>query len=648
MSQSPVGKITPENTLKYRQGWMALNRLLHEDRSFSGNERNCAFLNCGGGSFADVSSVTGFDFTDDARSLVVSDWDFDGDLDIWTTARTAPRLRLLLNDSKSNSDWISIKLVGDRKKINLDAIGARAELYISGQLIPFIKTVHAGDAFLSQNSSWLHFAFPEGSQVEKLVVRWPGGILETFDTGLTQGNKYLVSPGGRPLEWKPPINRKSLIPSQPKLAKPDPTARIVVSGRMPLPPIYVVENGTESEYPVTQLKGPLLINLWASWCAPCRVELKSWVGHSEDFEQAGLRLLALNSEIASKSAADKFLKSINFGFESRDTSPKTVRNLDLFQRSMLDRWTDLPVPSSFLLDKSGRVAVIYKGPVEAKQILSDLELLGMSPTEVRDASVPFAGRWSFPPASGNPLLVNSQFVSANEYNEGVVYLKRYATLAQDTGQLSQKGLGDVHYVIGVIERNNGNLQGAEETLVKAQQFSPDDFRIQRDLAELFIETRQFGNASEQVSKMMSHAPQNTEAKRLQGQVLMGKANQLNEAGEAAKAIPLYRSALRANNKLLSAANNLSLILSTSADPDLRNPEEAKALGQVLCRLTKNKNPEYLETYAFAHASAGDFQSALKFSKAARKLYEAANNQSKVSEIDARIRDYEETKSQPKP
>ena len=642
MSQSPVGSITPENTLKYRQGWMALNRLLHEDRSFSGNERNCVFLNCGGDSFADVSSVTGFDFTDDARSVVVSDWDFDGDLDIWTTARTAPRLRLLLNDSKSDSRWIAVKLIGNGESINLDAIGARAELYVSGQPTPLIKTVHAGDAFLSQNSSWLHFAFEKDSKIEKLVVYWPGGDKETFTSGLDDGGRYLVTVGGKPLKWSPKDKRKVLVPAEPKVAPPDPTARIVISGRMPLPPIYIVQNGKESEYPSSKLNGPLLINLWASWCAPCRVELKSWADSASEFEKAGLRVLALNSEVTSKSAADKFLDSIKFGFETADISSKTVRNLDLFQRSMLDRWTDLPVPSSFLVDKLGRVAVIYKGPVEVEQILDDLELLEMSPDEVRNASIPFSGKWVYPPASGNPLLVNSQFVSANEYNEGVIYLRRYAELAQNTGQLSNKGLGDIHYIIGVIERNNGNQEAAQLTLETAQQFSPDDFRIQRDLAELFIELSQFNNASEQVAKMMALDPTNIEAKRLQGKVFLGKANQLNDAGEEAKAIPLYRSALQANNKLFSAANKLSLILSSSSDTSLRNVEEAKALGQILCKITKNKNPEYLVTYATAYASAGDFENALKLSKSARELL-SGSNQPKVSELDERIKAYEENR-----
>ncbi|MEE3179012.1 MAG: hypothetical protein VX317_04960, partial [Verrucomicrobiota bacterium] len=72
--------------------------MINAGRSFSGQERNCIFLNPGSsqaarGRFADVSSVTGLDFDDDARALSPVDWDHDGDLDLWISNRNAPRLR---------------------------------------------------------------------------------------------------------------------------------------------------------------------------------------------------------------------------------------------------------------------------------------------------------------------------------------------------------------------------------------------------------------------------------------------------------------------------------------------------------------------------------------------------------------------------
>ena len=56
-----------------------------------------------------------------------------------------------------------------------------------------------------------------------------------------------------------------------------------------------------------------------------------------------------------------------------------MRHLDLFQRAMLDRWRPMPVPTSFLLDQHGRVAVIYKGHIKLERLLNDVALLDDSP-----------------------------------------------------------------------------------------------------------------------------------------------------------------------------------------------------------------------------------------------------------------------------
>ena len=65
-------------------------RLLREGHSFSGHERNCVFLNDSGNRFSDISAVSGLDFPDDGRGVSVTDWDHDGDLDVWLANRTGP------------------------------------------------------------------------------------------------------------------------------------------------------------------------------------------------------------------------------------------------------------------------------------------------------------------------------------------------------------------------------------------------------------------------------------------------------------------------------------------------------------------------------------------------------------------------------
>ena len=172
---------------------LTLRQLIRMGHSFSGRERNCCFLNTGQSRFADISSVSGLDLPDDGRGVAVVDWDRDGDLDLWTANRSGPQLRFLRNQLRGshnpNADlvgvqqektpvregvnhFIAVKLAGTN--CNRDAIGARVELYLPSKT-KHIKTLHAGDGFLSQSTKWLHFGLGQESRIERIVVRWPGG-----------------------------------------------------------------------------------------------------------------------------------------------------------------------------------------------------------------------------------------------------------------------------------------------------------------------------------------------------------------------------------------------------------------------------------------------------------------------------------------
>ena len=131
MSRSPRTTNNAQSVDAYRTALQATSKLLREGNSLSGNESNCAFLNCRGAGFANVSAVTGLDFADDGRAVGITDWDHDGDLDIWLFNRTRPRLRLMRNQTIKNEESASASFVAFRLQgtiSNRDAIGARIEL----------------------------------------------------------------------------------------------------------------------------------------------------------------------------------------------------------------------------------------------------------------------------------------------------------------------------------------------------------------------------------------------------------------------------------------------------------------------------------------------------------------------------------------
>ena len=116
--------------------------------SLSGRERHCVFLNMGatsGGApqFANQSAGSGLDLSDDGRAIALSDWDGDGDVDMWISNRNAPRLRFMRNDSPAENHFVSLQLIANGTTTNRDAIGARVEVVTSeGRSI---KTLRAGE-----------------------------------------------------------------------------------------------------------------------------------------------------------------------------------------------------------------------------------------------------------------------------------------------------------------------------------------------------------------------------------------------------------------------------------------------------------------------------------------------------------------------
>ena len=77
----------------------------------------------------------------------------------------------------SGRDWIEFDLEGTAS--NRSAIGAQLALYWSGK--EQVQSVAGGNGFASENDRRLHFGLGENPQIEKAVIRWPSGTMQTLD-----------------------------------------------------------------------------------------------------------------------------------------------------------------------------------------------------------------------------------------------------------------------------------------------------------------------------------------------------------------------------------------------------------------------------------------------------------------------------------
>lgn len=147
-----------------------------DGRSLSGYQNKKVWLNDGAGKFIDVAQAVGVTDTYDGRAVALVDLWNRGVLDVVVANQKGPLL-VYKNTVAPENDWIEFQLEGT--KSNRSAIGAEVTLYWNGQ--KQVQEVSGGTGFAAQNDRRLHFGLGKNPHMEKVVIRWPSGKVQTIE-----------------------------------------------------------------------------------------------------------------------------------------------------------------------------------------------------------------------------------------------------------------------------------------------------------------------------------------------------------------------------------------------------------------------------------------------------------------------------------
>jgi enediyne biosynthesis protein E4 len=154
----------------------AMNWPAFDGRSLAGYQTKRLWINDGAGRFVEVARAVGVTETYDGRAVAFGDLWNRGVLDVVVANQNGPLL-VYKNTVKPENAWIEFELEG--AKSNRSAIGAQVALYWGkGQQL---QEVSGGSGFAAQNQRRLHFGLGQSERVEKAVIRWPSGKVQTID-----------------------------------------------------------------------------------------------------------------------------------------------------------------------------------------------------------------------------------------------------------------------------------------------------------------------------------------------------------------------------------------------------------------------------------------------------------------------------------
>ncbi len=135
------------------------------------------YLNRDGEGFVDVTARLGAPVTTPrpGRGTAFGDLDNDGDLDA-VVSNVHERPDLFRLDVANDNHWTLLRLVGTVS--NRSAIGARVRIVAGG--VAQVQEVRGGGSYNSQNDLRVHFGLGAADRIERLEVRWPNGLEESW------------------------------------------------------------------------------------------------------------------------------------------------------------------------------------------------------------------------------------------------------------------------------------------------------------------------------------------------------------------------------------------------------------------------------------------------------------------------------------
>lgn len=131
--------------------------------------------------------------------------------------------------------------------------------------------------------------------------------------------------------------------------------KLAAGERPPAPQLDLPRLGAPGRARLSDWRGQVVVlNYWASWCAPCREEsplLQEW---HERISQRGGTVLGVDVRDTSDDATE-FIDEFGLTYPHLKDGPGETQ----------DEYGVAGIPETFVIDRRGRIAAVRRGPVDA-------------------------------------------------------------------------------------------------------------------------------------------------------------------------------------------------------------------------------------------------------------------------------------------
>jgi len=127
-------------------------------------------------------------------------------------------------------------------------------------------------------------------------------------------------------------------------------------------PDFVLDDASGKPVKLSDFRGKVvLLNFWATWCAPCRIEIPWFVEFQRTHQNAGFTTLGISLDEDGWDAVKPYVDQQKINYRVM------VGNDDVAQL-----YGAASLPTTFLIDKSGRIAATHVGLCSKSEYEADI------------------------------------------------------------------------------------------------------------------------------------------------------------------------------------------------------------------------------------------------------------------------------------
>jgi peroxiredoxin len=124
----------------------------------------------------------------------------------------------------------------------------------------------------------------------------------------------------------------------------------------------------------------VLLNFWATWCGPCKIEIPWFMDFEQTYKDKNFAVLGVSLDEDGWDSVKPYIQQKKINYRVMVGTEKVA-----------ELYGDVDsLPTTFLIDREGRVAAIHVGLVSKSDYLHDINDLLSAPTPVNRGSLLFS------------------------------------------------------------------------------------------------------------------------------------------------------------------------------------------------------------------------------------------------------------------